>query len=76
MEYLITQIFKVVTVFSLHGLHVALGRPFDQAGYNGAQLAEVLHLCGEDEGVGQHGLAGVDVEAIFHEAGLEDVVVV
>lgn len=46
-----------------------LGRPFDQACYDEAQLADVLHLRGEHEGGGgQHGLAGVDVEA-----GLEHV---
>ena len=74
-----SRICKLVAVFALHGLHVVLGRSFDKAGYDGAQLlqllaAEVLHLRGEHEGSGgQHGLAGVDVEAVLHEAGLEDV---
>ena len=33
--------------------------------------AEVLHLHGEHEGSGsQHGLAGVNIEAVVYEAGL------
>ena len=53
--------------------HVVLGQPLDKAGYEMAQLlqllaAEVLHLRGDNEGSGgQHGLAGVDIEAVIYE---------